>query len=56
MNINKSTSVNSTVENKNAELDAINRFYGAWQSEKSAEDMISEIRADRKNSERIVNL
>jgi hypothetical protein len=36
--------------------ESVNRFYGAWQSDKSAEDMIAEIRSDRRNISRIVDL
>jgi hypothetical protein len=36
--------------------DSVNKFYGAWQSVKSAEDMIAEIREGRRNSQRIVRL
>ncbi|MDR1099542.1 MAG: hypothetical protein LBL28_03590, partial [Treponema sp.] len=36
--------------------ESVNRFYGAWQSDKSAEDMIAEIRSDRRNINRIVAL
>jgi hypothetical protein len=36
--------------------ESVNRFYGAWQSDKSAEDMIAEIRADRRNTNRIMVL
>jgi hypothetical protein len=36
--------------------ESVNRFYGAWQSDKSAEDMIAEIRSDRRNTNRIMVL
>jgi hypothetical protein len=36
--------------------ESVNRFYGAWQSDKSAEDMIAEIRSDRRNTNRIMAL
>jgi hypothetical protein len=39
-----------------ASVESVNRFYGAWQSDKSAEDMIAEIRSDRRNINRIVDL
>ena len=39
-----------------AVAESVNRFYGAWQSDKSAEETIAEIRADRKNVNRIVGL
>jgi hypothetical protein len=36
--------------------ESVNRFYGAWQSDKSAEDMIAEIRSDRRNTNRVMAL
>jgi hypothetical protein len=39
------------VENK----DVVNRFFGAFQSDKSAEEMIDEIRSSRKFNRKIVS-
>jgi hypothetical protein len=40
----------------NSIADTVNRFCGAWQSDKDADEIITEIKAGRRNRQQIVNL
>ncbi|MDR2622213.1 MAG: hypothetical protein LBC48_06485 [Dysgonamonadaceae bacterium] len=42
-------------ERKTKNKDVVNRFFGAFQSDKSAEEMIDEIRASRKFNRKIAS-
>jgi hypothetical protein len=50
-NAHNKTTIESTTDLSNS----INKYYGAWQSDKDAGEMIEEIKADRMNSQRIIN-
>ncbi|GHV76141.1 hypothetical protein AGMMS49942_09620 [Spirochaetia bacterium] len=52
MTISVEEDVYDTQEAKRKSDELVDRFYGAWEDDKSAEEMIAEIRADRRSGGR----